>query len=518
MIRKLAVIIGIFTVIISVSSCREDFSTSMSTSDNLAFSKDTLYLDTVFSSIGSSTYQLKVYNQSNHDISIPQVSLGQGENSYFRLNVNGRSGKRLNDVELLAKDSVYVFVELTADIKDLSQNSLEFLYTDKLVFDHTSAQQEVELVTLIKDAVFLYPERYPDGTTETLSLGLDADGEEIRIDGFYLENNELTMTNEKPYVIYGFAGIPSQKTLEIQPGARLHFHEDSGLIAANAASIHAIGDVSNDADLLENEIILDSDRLEPEYADVPGQWNSVWLTQGSTNHIFDHVTIKNASVGILMDSNDGSQNPTLQIKNTQIYNSSNVGLLARTGHVTAENLVINNSGQASLNLSLGGTYDFKHCTFVNYWQKSYREFPSVLIENKFEAQDQVFVADLKADFSNCIIYGNENIELTYSISEAADFDVNFDHSLIRFNDYNNRFVDEQIYDFSNTSIYQNIIFNSDPLFKNKFENQLIISDESPAKGTANQSTANQVPLDILGVDRTVMPDMGAYQSILFEED
>ncbi|MGO2103702.1 MAG: hypothetical protein ACTH3E_11725 [Psychroflexus halocasei] len=518
MLKNLIGIIAVFFLIVSVSSCREDFSTTISTSDHLRFSKDTLYLDTIFSNIGSSTYQMKVYNQSDKDISIPQVNLEKGDNSYFRLNVNGRSGKMLNDVEILANDSIFVFVEVTADIKNLSQNDVEFLYTDKLIFDHASSQQEVQLVSLIKDAVFLFPERYPDGTTETLLLGLDADGEEIRIDGFYLEDNELTMTDEKPYVIYGFAGIPPQKTLEIQPGARLHFHENSGLIAANQASIHAIGDYSSDAELLENEIIFESDRLEPEYSDVPGQWNSIWLTQGSTNHKFEHVTIKNASVGLLMDSNDGTANPTLQIKNTQIYNSSNVGLLARTGHVVAENLVINNSGQASLNLSLGGIYDFKHSTFANYWQNSYREFPSVLIENKLETQDQIFVADLKADFSNCIIYGNENIELLYSISDQANFDVNFDHSLIRFNDYSNKYADEAIYDFSDSSIYQNLILNENPEFRKPFDNELIISDESSANGTANPVTANQVPLDLLGIDRTSNPDMGAYQSILFEED
>ncbi|QSS97400.1 hypothetical protein [Psychroflexus sp. ALD_RP9] len=501
--------------ILGISSCREDFSTSIN-SGNLRFSKDTVYLDTVFTNIGSSTYQFKVYNNSDDDISIPQVTLAKGENSKFRLNVNGRTGKLINNVEILAKDSIFVFVEVTADISEVAQNSLEFLYTDQINFTSSSQTQKVELVSLIKDARFLYPERFPDGTTETLSLGQNADGEEVLIEGFFMSDQELVMTNEKPYVIYGFAAVPSGKTLQIEPGARLHFHDGSGLIAANGATIHAIGDYSSTDDL-ENEIIFESDRLEPEFSDVPGQWNTVWLTAGSTNHIFEHVTIKNATVGVLMDSSDGTINPTLQLKNTQIYNSSNVGLLARTGNIIAENLVINNAGQAALNLSLGGTYDFKHCTLVNYWQNSFRNFPAVLIENELETQEQIFVADLNASFSNCIIYGNENIELQFNANENAAFNINFDHSLVRFNDFNNNFANEALYNFDDTSIYTNIILNETPDFLNPQENQLIIGQDSAANISGNQTTANQVPLDILSEDRTLMPNLGAYQSIIFDD-
>jgi len=46
---------------------------------------------------------------------------------------------------------------------------------------------------------------------------------------------------------------------------------------------------------------------------------------------------------------------------------------------------------------------------------------------------------------------------------------------------------------------------------------LIIGEESSANNAANPTTANEVPLDILGVDRTISPDIGAYQSIEFED-
>ena len=510
---SLRLIPALFSIVL-LSSCREDFEPRLS-SGNLEFSRDTVYLDTVFSTIGSSTYSLKVFNRSNDLISIPRVGLAQGENSKYRLNVDGHAGKTFENVEIRAKDSIFIFIEATIDL-DQDQDAL--LYTDQLQFESSGNTQEVALVTLVQDAIFLFPSRNASGIKETLEIGTDASGNPISVEGFLLEEEQLRFTNEKPYVIYGYAGVPSGKTMQIEAGARLHFHENSGIIVANEAHLQAHGLLSEDQQVLEREIIFEGDRLEPNFADVPGQWASIWLTEGSTNHRFEHVTIKNSTVGILMDSNDSSTDPTLNIKNTQIYNSANVGLLARTGHIDAENLVINNSGQASLNLSLGGRYTFRHCTFANYWQNGFRQFPSVLIENNLQSGETLFVSDLEeANFSNCIIYGNENIELIFNKSEEAAFNYNFENCLLRFNDFNNQFEDEADYDFENEDLFQNLILNENPEFRNEQENDLIIGEESGANNTGNPTTANQVPLDILGVNRTNNPDIGAYQSIEFEE-
>ena len=88
----------IITITILFSSCRKDFSAELS-SGELSFSKDTVYLDTVFTNIGSSTYHLKVYNKSNDNISIPNISLGRGESSFYRLNVDGTTGKIFENTE-----------------------------------------------------------------------------------------------------------------------------------------------------------------------------------------------------------------------------------------------------------------------------------------------------------------------------------------------------------------------------------------------------------------------------------
>lgn len=104
--------------IILVSSCRNDFDTTPSTGD-LRFSRDTIFLDTVFTNIGSSTYNFKVYNDTDETINIPNVRLTTGEDSDYRLNIDGVAGRTFENVEILAKDSIFVFVETTTDINEV---------------------------------------------------------------------------------------------------------------------------------------------------------------------------------------------------------------------------------------------------------------------------------------------------------------------------------------------------------------------------------------------------------------
>ena len=515
--KRLLYFIITFSLVLLWSSCRKDFEFSPSTG-SLQFSKDTVYLDTVFTNIGSSTYNLKVYNRSNEDILIPSVRLGLGEASSYRLNVDGVSGKTFENVQILAEDSLYVFIETTVDIANVS-NTTQYLFTDQIEFDSGSNLQKVELVTLVQDAVFIYPDR--DNTTkviETLTLNIGGELVETDIQGRELLPSELTFTNEKPYVIYGFAAVPNGETATINPGARLHFHNNSGLLVTEGASININGAFSADQDLLENEVILEGDRLEPSFSDIPGQWSAIWLLDGSINNSISYTTIKNATVGILCDGNPDEVSNKINLNNTQIYNSSAFGILGRNTSIAGENLVINNSGQSSFAGTLGGKYNFTHCTIANYWNNSFRQFPSVLLNNFIvDADNNAILADLtEANFNNCIIYGNDNPEILLDEIEdaAVVFNFKFTNCLIRFEDSGNNFTGAN-YDFNDTTHYEGVIFNQNPDFKDAFINQLIVGDDSAANNQGNTVFSSQVPFDILNINRTAAPDLGAYQHITF---
>ncbi|MBS7788099.1 hypothetical protein KIH23_12395 [Flavobacterium sp. CYK-55] len=517
-------------LMVSLSSCRKDFDTVPS-NGNLSFSKDTVYLDTVFTKIGSSTYTLKVYNNSNDDINIPTIRFEKIDSRY-RMMVDGMTGidedgngvgdgRKFNNVELLAKDSLYIFIETTADILELANNNpTEFLHTDNIVFDSGSKEQKVNLVTLIKDAYFLYPKRNAEGIKESLLIDTDDNGDEIRINGFELDHSDLNngdefhFNNTKPYVIYGYAGVPSGETLTIDPGARVYFHAESGILVQSGGSLQINGGISTDpANPQQNEVTFEGDRLEPMFEDVPGQWGTIWLRQGSVNNRVNHLTLKNSMLGFLVE------NCPLEINNSQIYNSANYGILSRAGAITSENLVINLAGQASLACSLGGDYQFKHGTFNNNWVGS--NPLSVWLSNYEEQADGSKPTNglLRANFYNCIIYGNNNVQLflndiDFDSSDVA-FNYDFQNCLIKFRDAGTSLQDNNAYNFIREESNGNIK-NQNPNFFDVNANKLNIDETSPAYQKGSLSFL--VPLDILGHPRTSNPpDMGAYQSAAFPD-
>lgn len=505
------------TVSITFVSCRQDFEFEPSTG-GLEFSKETVYLDTVFTNIGSSTYMLKVYNKSNKDIKIPKIQLAQGNNSRYRITVDGTmgedsdgngvgDGKIFNNIELLAKDSMFVFIETTINYNDFSSPDAQYLYTDKIEFHNVSgAPQTVDLVTLVKDAYFLFPKRFSDGTYETLPV----DGQQIY--GFYLDHadpnngDEYHWTKDKPYVIYGYAAVPTGETLNIDPGAKIYFHADSGLIVGSNATINANGIPStyntDGTVLVDNEIVFEGDRLEPDFAEIPGQWGTVWMTLDS-NGSFNNITIKNATVGMLIDKNSG----TLNLHNVQIYNCTNYGILAKTATINGENVAINNCGDVGLACSLGGNYNFTHCTFANYWPKP-NQIP-VSLDNG-DGTNQFALTN--ANFTNCLIYGSSSYGISLKKEGASAFGYNFKNCLIKFVDFG-QFQTNPLYPIANTTNYQNCLialtYSSNlPRFKNPQKNQLIIGSDSAAKEAADFAFSGFN--DIMNKPRTNPSDIGAY--------
>ena len=209
----------------------------------------------------------------------------------------------------------------------------------------------------------------------------------------------------------------------------------------------------------------------------------------------------------------------LDLHNVQIYNSSNFGILSLSSSVNAENLVINKSGQSSFAGTYGGKYKLNHCTISNYWNSGIRQFPSLLLNNFYiDSEENEFVNDLfEVDISNSIIYGNQNIE--FLIEKLGDSDLNYKltNTLLKFNDINNYFENDPIYEFSNDLIYENIFKNLSPGFINAQENDLRINQNSEIIGLGLQEYAIQTPLDILNNNRTINPDLGAYQHIIIQD-
>ena len=502
MIKILQRIFFVGVIALMLYSCRDDFEFEPATGSELTFSKDTVYLDTIFSNIGSSTYNLRVYNNSNKDIKIPSIKLAKGESSNFRLMVDGIAGKSFENIELLAKDSLFIFVETTVDIKQQT-NEKDFLYTDEILFQAGSNQQKVDLVTLVKDAVFLYPQKFQNGSYESITIN------DEKIYGFFLDENdatngnELEWNNEKPYVIYGYAAVPPNKTLNISEGTQIHFHRNSALVTFPTSTLNAQGS-------LTAPIVFQGDRLEPTFEDTPGQWFGIFVGQNSNAH-FKNTIVKNAVNGFLINAN----NATATLENIQVYNCEQYGLLLATANVNGKNVVTNNCGKAAVLITNGGTYDFTHCTFANYWN---RQNQTALIMDNGDGSSELA---LNATFKNSIVYGNANEALLLKpANNETNFSFLFDYCLIKFLNSGNRYDTSKFpYNFNNTTYFKNGLlaknFNEqNPYFLNTNKNKMMITDKATSIiNFGNQAYAQQIPYDLSGNNRVSSPDLGAYQHV-----
>lgn len=484
-------ILLLFGLSLSFLACRKESGT-LANASRLSFSADTIYLDTVFTSIGSSTRILKVSNPSNDDVRIPKIRFGRGPASYFRMNVNGKSGKEVRNIEILANDSIYILLEVTTDVMGAN----ELLYTDSLVFELGERQQDVKLVTLARNAHFHLPNR--------------AD----TIGGFILPykviRNDTTWQNDLPHVVYGYVLVDENATLSIEGGTDLHFHAGSGLIVAGSLQVDP-----NNTSTYDEPVQFLGDRLEPWYQEVPGQWGGllggILLLGNSQNNLIQNALIKNATIGLRVDSNNSGV-ANVQLRDVRIYNSSRVGLYGGFGHVEAENLVIGNSGLYNF-YALGGRYRFLHSTFANYWTQSNRSTPSIGLFNFFEdANGQERTRDLiDCYFGNCIVDGALESEILIGENSQGQHNYLFRNAILKAVEN----PDDNSYDLNDPSHFEDILLNLDPFFLDRFNNNYDLDTLSPAMDEGNINDGALVPLDIQGELRSFngLPDLGAYERI-----
>ena len=447
------------------AQCRKE---SLLTDSNagLEFSTDTLIFDTVFTTIGSATYTFKIYNRHDQPINISSLSLAGGSSSPFRLNVDGLPTISTSDVEIPANDSLFVFAEVTID--PLNSN-LPLVIEDSVMFNTNGNQQAVKLVAWGQDAHF--------HLNETLSC------------------NE-TWVADKPHVIYGFARVDSACSLNIQAGTKIHSHNNA-LLYVYKGSLVVTGTV-------DNPVVFEGDRLESFYDDIAGQWFGI-LMQFPQNSSIDYAQIRNASVGLWMDtiSDDGMGTSGLTIQRTIIENMSTAGLYLRGATVSAENVLVSNCGQFCFASAFGGQYDFKHCTFANYWSENNRQDPLFAMSNWYESSNgsEIIRPLINTRFDNCIFYGSNTEELLIDIKDDAAQDYLFNHCLFK--------TEQNL----SGSRYNSVFVNFDPAFVSTSAETPDYHISSGGYPINKGDFANSVFGDLDNLSRfDGQPDLGCYEA------
>jgi len=439
----------------SLSSCKKNI---VYAKGNLTFSTDTVVFDTVFTTVGSTTKQFKLYNPSNKPLKIDKIKLMGGEQSPFRINVDGLKGPDVSDIIVEAKDSLFVFVEVTLGVNN---QTLPMVVEDSIQFTTNGTNQFIQLAVWGQDAYF-----------------------------HYKDLNEGIWPNDKPHVVYGYAAVDSSKTLEIQAGTHIYMHKNS-ILYVYKGCLKIQG-------LLNQEVIIQGDRLESMYDDVSGQYYGIYFHEALPSSI-DYAILKNGTVGVHLYSEDPA-NPsyTLEMRNTKISNASRYGVFIYSGaKVKAENCILSKNQNHSLLVLAGGDFNFNHCHLLGYGGS---QVPTVGISNYFY-NSLTGVTSLgnigEGSISNSIISGNLNAEIVVdTLSQGSTVNLNIHHSLIKHQEV------------PTAAYFSNILWNADPLFTDVAEGDFTFSNTSPLQGSGIPSA---VLTDILGNPRNNPPDLGAYE-------
>lgn len=446
-----------FLLVSLSTSCKKETGFSKG---QLAFSVDTVLFDTVFTTVGSTTQSFKIYNQSNQKINIEEIELVGGENSPFRINVDGISGDKHTNLEILGKDSLFAFVEVTLNVNG---GTLPLIVEDSIRFRTNGKDQYVKLAVWGQDAYF-----------------------------HYLDFNEGTWPNDKPHVIYGRAYVDSAKTLNIQPNTTIHLHKNSMLFVYKG-TLNVNGEKGQ-------EVVFQGDRLEPFYDDVAGQWYGIYFYR-ALQSVINFAIIKNGTAGIhLAESNpaNGPNGFNLIVKNTQLLNHASYGVfLYDSPKIKMENSIVAKSGAHALFVLRGASFDINHCDILGYGNG---QTAAIGIRNYFDGiASGIPVGEIK----NSVIYGNQESEIVFDTvnpnNDPTLLNIEFKRCLMKLKT-----------PVSNSMYQDQMLWNTNPQFTNTAENKFKPLPTSPLNGQANP--AFSLPKDIEETDRSISnPDIGAYE-------
>ena len=464
---------------------------------SLEFSKTTVLFDTVFTGIGSATEFIKIYNPHDKEISIASVSLEGLAGKSYRFNLDGFPGDQ-RDIVIPAKDSLFLFTEVTIDANNTFN---PFFVEDNIIFITNGVEQKVKLTAYGQNAYYYRPNRSIEGLPAFSNVSSYLTDQ--------LASLEVNWKNDKPHVIYGYLLVDSLLTLNIEAGTQIHFHAGAGLWVYRGASLNVNGE-------LGNEVVFQGDRLESEFKDVAGQWDRIWINTGAASTI-KYAHIKNGFVGLQVeplpfDELQDVVPEKVTVQKTTISNMAGIGVFLRNANFEMENSQVYNMGNYNVAITGGGTMSFLNSTLANYWSTN-REDPMLFISNRYSTGSSTEEAiDLDLRFGNTIVYGSKEEELELDSSTAANYNVLFDHCIIRT---------ELV--TSNTNRYKACIINPSnvivgdnsflPVYKNQNGKDFSLFQQSVAvdKGSIEIVNLLQEKTDLKESVRDSRPDIGAFE-------
>ena len=379
-----------------MTGCQDDDSFSTNVSNILSFSADTVKLDTVFSAVPTTTRTFWVHNESGDGIRCTNIRLERGNQSGFRVNVDGvylgsESGYQASEVEIRKGDSIRVFVELTSPVNGRNK---PWLVEDNLLFLlESGVTQKVNLNAYSWDA--------------------------IKYRNLHI-TNDTTLTGDRPIIVYGKLTVEEHATLTLAAGTTLYFHDGGGIdVYGRLCSQGEAG----------KEVILRGDRLDWMFDYLPydlmsGLWDGIHFYETSYDNVMEFTDLHSSFNGIVCDSAD-VEKQKLTLKNMTVHNCQGKGLSTVNCKVTAENCQFTNTLYECVDI-LGGDVTMNHCTLAQFYPFDSNRRPAL---NYYSTTTMPL---LRMDCINSIVTGYpEDVVMGATENENIPFNYRFISSILR---------------------------------------------------------------------------------------
>ena len=466
-LRYFLLLMAAVTMAAGFTACiNDDISTSPS--DQPTFSVDTLKMGTVFTEDVTVTHKFTVRNRNDKGINISDIRLSGPNADLFRLNVTGLAGKTFQNVEIRANDSIYVFVEAT-----LPANG------------GTTPQTVNATVDFLTNGV-------------TSHVVLRADGQDVTRLRALTITEDTHLTKGRPYQIFDSLVVAEGRTLTLDPGADLRFHDGATFIVRGTLICNGT---------LRDPVSIAGDRTGNVITDITfdlmsRQWNGLQFTVSSHGNRMVHTHLRNTWYGVIV-SGDGKPSadgaPKLWLQNTRLRNSGDLVLEVYDADVQAYGCEFAEAANGVVRLQ-GGSHIFNHCTFANYYLFSAIGGAALTLEHLSPENDaETGTPYTKALISNSIIYG---LGPDISPGDLLGTEVTLNHCLLRSNG-------------TDDDNFIACLWDKDPLYYTVREDYIFdyrVKPESPAIGAGDPAlTLPDAAVDAYGLTRsTTAPTLGAY--------
>ncbi len=410
---------GFLFLLLFCVSCNDDDTFTTSPANVLSMPFDTLKMDTIFAKIPAASKDFWIYNYSGDGIRCASVRLQKGNQSGFRVNVDGiylgeKTGYQTSEIEVRNNDSIRVFVEATSP-----DNGSEIYkeMDDKLIF------------------------RLESGVEQVINLNAFAWKADV-VRNFEVKSDTTidTSASGRALVVYGGIRVHPEATLTLAPGTTIFFHDDAGIEVMGKLICQGTA---------EKNITLRGDRLDDILKDLPydrmsGRWQGIHFYEGSYENIIEYTDLHSGYDGIVCDSSDVNQTK-LTVNSSTIHNCDGYGMYLNNSKVYVANTQITDAYLGCVAI-YGGEISLIHNTIAQFYGINSKRGLEALT---FANYSGTHTYPLNLEVKNCIITGFAGNHVKKEKNDSVAFNYHFYNSLLRTS---------EVEDTASANHYENIIW------------------------------------------------------------